>query len=303
MLDICLLGTGGMMPMPERFLTACLFRLNGKLLLIDCGEGTQVTMKILGWGFKKIDCICITHFHADHISGLPGLLLTIGNAGRTEPLTIIGPVGIKNVVKSLCVIAKELPFFIIFTELLDDTKGIKVSDFVIDSIYLNHKIDCIGYKINVERMGRFDVNKALELDIPQNLWSKLQKNEEVLVSDKVITANMVMGESRKGISVAYITDTRPTENMQIFLKEVDLYIGEGIYADDDKLNKAREYKHMTFSEAANLAFVAKVKELWLTHFSPSLVDPELYINEATSIFCNSHVGFDRKTTTIYFEDL
>ena len=98
MIDVCLLGTGGMMPLPYRWLTSLLVRYNGSSLLIDCGEGTQIAMKEKGWSFKPIDVICFTHYHADHISGLPGLLLTMGNAERTEPLTMIGPKGLERVV-------------------------------------------------------------------------------------------------------------------------------------------------------------------------------------------------------------
>jgi len=116
MLDVALLGSGGMMPLPNRYLTAMLCRVNGRFLLVDCGEGTQVTMRMLGWGFKSIDVICITHFHADHISGLPGLLLTIGNAGRTDPLQMFGPPGLAVVVRNLCVIAGDLPFPVHVTE-------------------------------------------------------------------------------------------------------------------------------------------------------------------------------------------
>ena len=149
MLDICLLGTGGMMPMPSRFLTAMLARLNGRLALIDCGEGTQVTMKMLGWGFKAIDVICFTHFHADHISGLPGLLLTIGNAGRTESLTLIGPVGLQRIVEGLTLIAPELPFPIEYIELDKDTPNpIQVGAFEIHHCPADHMVKCFAYRID-----------------------------------------------------------------------------------------------------------------------------------------------------------
>ena len=108
MLDVCLLGTAGMMPLPHRWLTAALMRYNGSNLLIDCGEGTQIAIKEKGWTFKPIDAICFTHYHADHISGLPGLLLTMGNTDRREPLTMIGPKGLERVVNSLRVICPEL---------------------------------------------------------------------------------------------------------------------------------------------------------------------------------------------------
>ena len=110
MLDICLLGTGGMMPLPYRWLTSMMARCAGSNLLIDCGEGTQIALKEKGWSPKPIDVICFTHYHAAHISGLPGLLLTMGNAERTEPLTLIGPKGLERVVNALCMIAPELPF-------------------------------------------------------------------------------------------------------------------------------------------------------------------------------------------------
>jgi len=116
MLDVALLGTGGMMPLPNRFLTSMLCRVNGLMLLVDCGEGTQITLQKLGWGFKNIDAIAITHFHADHISGLPGILLAMGNADREDPLLMLGPPRLAHVVQSLRVIVPELPFEIYFKE-------------------------------------------------------------------------------------------------------------------------------------------------------------------------------------------
>ena len=124
MLDVCLLGTGGMMPLPYRYLTSMMARYNGKSILIDCGEGTQIAMKEKGWSPKPIDIMCFTHYHADHISGLPGLLLTMGNAERTEPLLMIGPKGLERVVNSLRTIAPELPFSIVFHELAEEEETI-----------------------------------------------------------------------------------------------------------------------------------------------------------------------------------
>ena len=119
MFDVCLLGTGGMMPLPNRWLTACFMRYAGTSLLIDCGEGTQITMRLQGWSFKAIDYILFTHYHGDHISGLPGLLLTIGNSGRTEPVTLIGPRNLRRVVEGLLLIAPDLPFPIQYLELTE----------------------------------------------------------------------------------------------------------------------------------------------------------------------------------------
>lgn len=302
MLDIALLGTGGMMPMPSRFLTAMMARLNGRLILIDCGEGTQVTLKSLGWGFKSIDAICFTHYHADHISGLPGMLLTIGNSGRTEPLKLIGPTGLKRIVEGIMCIAPEIPFPIEYIEIDSYEEEIVVSDFHISTVQADHTIKCIAYRIDIKRKGRFDVKKANALKIPRNLWSVIQKDGQLEFENKIITADMVMGEPRKGIAVSYCTDSRPLHSISEFIKNSDLFICEGMYGENEKKQKAIENKHMLFSEAAKLAYDGNVKELWLTHFSPSLSEPELFIDNAKSIFENTYIGEDRKCKTIYFPE-
>ncbi len=302
MLDVALLGTGGMMPLPERYLTSLLCRLNGSLLLIDCGEGTQITLKKLGWGYKQIDCICITHFHADHISGLPGLLLAIGNSNRTEPLLLIGPPGLEIVVRSLCIIAPVLPYELIFHEIDEDNTPVVYKDFQIHTLPVKHKIPCFAYKIVLNRAGRFDVERAKALNVPMCLWSFLQKNETVEYEGKLYESGMVLGKPRPGITVSYCTDSRPIGNLIPFVKNSHLFICEGIYGDDEKLPKAVEYSHMTFSEAALIAKHAGVEELWLTHFSPSLTDPYAYLPVAQSIFENTIVAHDRMHTTIRFPE-
>ena len=303
MLDVCLLGTGGMMPLPNRFLTAMLVRVNGRLLLVDCGEGTQVTMKLLGWGFKAIDVICFTHFHADHISGLPGILLTIGNAGRTEPLTLIGPAGLSYVVEGLKRIAPELPFALNYIELKDETPNpIQTSGFSISYVLADHMVRCYAYRIDVLRKGKFYPKKAEEQNIPKSIWSKLQKEGIAEFEGKTYTADMVMGAPRKGISVVYCTDSRPVDRLIPFAKEADLFICEGMYGEEEKKQKAIENKHMLFSDAARLAKQANVARLWLTHFSPSLSEPELYLDVAKAIFENTELGEERKTISIYFTE-
>lgn len=302
MLDVCLLGTGGMMPLPYRRLTSLMTRYNGSNLLIDCGEGTQVAIKDKGWSFKPIDVICFTHYHADHISGLPGLLLTMGNAERTEPLTMIGPKGLERVVNALRIIAPELPFPITFIELTEPEQEIQIAGYRIRAFRVNHNIVCYGYSIEIDRIGKFSVERAKEQDIPQKYWNRLQKGEVQEVDGRVYTPQMVLGPPRKGIKVTYCTDTRPVDAIAVAAEQSDLFICEGMYAEPDKLEKARQYKHMTFYEAANLAKKARVQELWLTHFSPSLVKAERYMNDVRAIFANAHLGKDGKSVELDFEE-
>lgn len=302
MLDVCLLGTGGMMPLPRRWLTALMCRYNGKNILIDCGEGTQVAIKEKGWTFKPIDVICITHYHADHISGLPGLLLTMGNAERTEPLTMIGPRGLTKVVNALRTIAPELPFDINFIELTEGEQTLEFEDFRIKAFRVKHNIVCYGYSIEIDRGGKFNPEAAKKLNIPIRSWGKLQKGETVEVDGVTFTPDMVVGAPRKGLKVTYTTDTRPVPVIAEAAKGADLFICEGMYGEPDKEAKAREYKHMTFKEAAKIAKEAQPKEMWLTHFSPSLVRPLEYMDTVTDIFENAKAGKDGMSVNLCFED-
>ena len=302
MLDVCLLGSGGMMPLPYRWLTALMTRYNGSSLLIDCGEGTQIAIKEKGWSFKPIDVICFTHFHGDHISGLPGLLLTMGNAERTEPLILIGPRGLERVVNALRVIAPELPFPIEYREITKPQEEFSLKGYRIRAFRVNHNVTCYGYSIEIDRAGKFQLDRALELNIPKNFWNRLQKGETVTDGETVYTPDMVMGARRKGIKLVYCTDTRPTASIAECAKGADLFICEGMYGEKDKRAKAVENKHMTFYEAARLAKEADVGELWLTHYSPSLTRPEEYMDEVRRIFPRAKAGKDRKSVELKFED-
>lgn len=302
MLDVCLLGTGGMMPLPYRALTSLMVRYNGMNVLIDCGEGTQVSIKQQGWSVKPIDVICFTHFHADHISGLPGLLLTLGNAERTEPITMIGPKRLEKVVNALRMIAPELPFPIRFIELEEDQQSFAFKGLRINAYKVNHNITCYGYSLEVDRAGKFAIEKAKAQNVPMPYWSRLQKGETIQDESGVYTPDMVLGQPRKGIKLTYCTDSRPTREIIENARGSDLFICEGMYGEPDKEKKAKEYKHMTFYEAATMAKEAQVKELWLTHYSPSLVRPQDYTKRVQDIFPNTIVPKDRRTTTLLFEE-
>ena len=302
MLDVCLLGCGGMMPLPYRYLTALMTRFNGSSLLIDCGEGTQVAVKEKGWSFKPIDVICFTHYHGDHISGLPGLLLTMGNADRTEPLTLIGPKGLERVVNALRVIAPELPFPIQYVELSKPEEVLEQNGYKITAFRVNHNVVCYGYTLEILRKGKFSVENAQKYQIPQKFWNPLQKGETITDKDQIYTPDMVLGPDRKGIKITYTTDTRPTESISRNAAGSDLFICEGMYGGKEKEAKAREYKHMTFTEAATLAEQAKAGELWLTHYSPSLAWPDEFLPEARAIFPKTFLGKDGKSVELNFEE-
>lgn len=300
MLDVCLLGTSGMMPLPGRWLTALMTRLNGSSLLIDCGEGTQIAIREKGWSVHDIDIICFTHYHGDHISGLPGLLLSIGNAERKEPLTLIGPKGLERVVSALRVIAPELPFELKFIELTENVQELTVGAYSIEAFRVNHNVICYGYTILVKRSGRFMPEKAEENRVPKELWSRLQKGAVIELDGRTYTQDMILGPQRKGLKLTYCTDTRPVPAIVQSAEGADLFICEGMYGETGKEEKAREHKHMTFGEAAEMARTAKVRELWLTHYSPSLIHPEEFIKETRRIFPNTFPGKDKKSVTLEF---
>lgn len=312
MIDVCLLGCGGGMPMPFRYLSSVLLNIKGRKILVDCGEGTQVSMRMVGWGFKSLDLICITHIHGDHIVGLPGLLSTMGNSGRTEPLTIIGPEGISEVLMGLRVICPYLPYEINIIEkekrilLRLNKEGIKIDekygDIEVSTLDVEHSSNCLGYSFYFKRSRKFSIEKAIERRVPKVIWNRLQKEENVLFEGKEYYSDMVLGEERNGIKVALITDTRPIESIVKFVEKSDLFICEGTYGDDNDEEKAIKNKHMTFREAAILAKEGDVKELLLTHFSPALLNPNEFLENATSVFQNTILGEDRLIKTLSYSD-
>ncbi len=294
MLDVCVLGCGGVVPKADRHLASAYLRYNGYGVLIDCGEGTQLAVKKAGFLLSRIGLILITHFHADHMSGLPGLLLSMGNEGRTEKVTIAGPEGIEQVVRSLCVIAQEIPFEMEFVP-LGDFDSLERGGISVTAFELLHSCTCLGYDFRISRGGRFDKAKAEANGVPVKYWKKLQQGEAV----DGFTPDMVLGESRRGIHMTYATDTRPLDIIATMADEADLLICEGMF-ESAKLDRAKESRHMTIGEAAALAAEAKPEALWLTHYSPSLPDPTFFASEAAA-FPNTVITTDGTTTTLRFK--
>ncbi len=304
MVNLTLLGCGGNVPLPNRFLSSLFMNFNGRKILVDCGEGTQVSMKMKGCGFKDIDLICITHTHGDHIIGLIGLLSTMGNSERKKTVTIVGPVGIKEAMDAIQVLI-TLPYKLNIIENPEGRFSLVdplLSDLSIETIELEHSTECIGYNFYFARHPKFNVEKAQQNNVPRKYWNMLQKGMTIMDDDVNYTPDMVLGDDRKGIKISMITDTRPLDTIPEFIKDADLFICEAMYGDEMDISKAIKNKHMLFREAASLAVRGNAKQLLLTHFSPSIEDPNVFENNAKSVFENTIIGYDRFSTQIKYPE-
>jgi len=298
MIDVTLLGTGGMMPLPGRFLTSLYVRTNGRTVLIDCGEGTQTAIRTASLRFKCIDAILLTHFHADHVSGLPGLFLTIGNEGRTDPIHLYGPSGLTRVISAFLTIIGELPYDLIFHELPHEGARFEAANLSVNAVPADHGMPCLFYQLSLSRPGKFDPERARKNGVPLSLWGQLQKGEAV----GGFSPCDVLGPARRGLSLLYATDTRPVDKIIQLGKDADLMILEGMFGEEEKHARAVETHHMTMQEAANLAKSANAKELWLTHYSPATPHPEEFEETIKQIFENTVISADGQSKTITFEE-
>ncbi len=300
MIDICLLGTYGMMPMPNRWLSCALVRCGASLTLFDCGEGTQVPWKSLGWGFRQLGAICFTHMHADHVAGLPGVLFMVAHAERTEPLDIYGPPGTAYVVEGLCRIAADLPFPLHIHELKSGEQFELPGELHGSCIAASHGVPCLAYRVELERKPLFQPEQAQALGLPVQLWSRLQHGETVQHNGQAVSPAQVLGPPRRGISLAFITDTRPTTALSQFARDVDLLVCESTYDDPEDLPLARAHAHMLAEEAAALAQAAGAHTLILTHFSPKISDVSIAERTARRIFTNTRSGRDGMVVTLEY---
>jgi ribonuclease Z len=294
-LDLAFVGTGGMMPLPNRWLSSVLVRYQGRLVLFDCGEGTQISLRQLGWGIKDIDLILISHVHGDHVTGLPGLLLSQGNSGRTEPVQIVGPPGLAAVLAGLLVVAPHLPFVVQCRELQSD-ECFELAGLQIRCTAGEHHVPCRAYRLSVPRGRRFQPDRARALGLPLHSWGRLQRGETV----DGVEPDAVLGPPRRGLAIGLVTDTRPTDRIAELVSEVDVLVCEATFASDEDQPRAVERKHMTFHEAAALAKRAGAQQLLLTHFSPSVVDPEAHVANARREFPATTVGRDHLSLSLQF---
>lgn len=300
MIDLCFLGTCGMMPLPGRWLSCVLLRCGAQLTLFDCGEGTQIPWKSLGWGFRQLGAICLTHMHADHVAGLPGVLFMVAHAGRSEPLDIYGPIGTTYVVEGLRRIAAELPFPVHIHEMRGGEQFMLPGNLYGSCIAAAHGIPCLAYRAELKRNAEFQVEKARALGLPVQYWSRLQHGETVEYNGQSVVPAQVLGEARRGIALAFITDTRPTPALSAFAHDVDLLICESMYDDPTDLPLAHEHAHMYAEESAGIAKAAEAHELILTHFSPKIPEPSRAEKAARRIFPNTRAARDGMVVTLSF---
>lgn len=287
-----------MMPLPGRPLSAALLRVNGETILWDCGEGTQVNWRASGWGFRSTSTILLSHLHADHIAGLPGILFQLAHAGRAEPVTIYGPPRTHEVVAHLFTIVGRVPYELGVAELSGGEELDLPGDLRATTLGVHHRSPCLAWRLDLPRAPRFDPQRARELGAPVASWSRLQAGEPV----GGIEPSQVLGPPRRGLRVSLVTDTAIFDELPDFVADSDLLMCESMYADDDYTERAFERGHMTARQVGRLAAAAGVHALWLTHFSPAVEDLAELALIATSEFPAAVVGTPGLTTTLRYID-
>ncbi len=306
-LEAFVLGCGGMMPLPYRHLTSVLLRREGQLFLFDGGEGTQVSLRRLNLKWKKINAIFVSHTHADHVTGLPGILMLSSQVDRDEPLYIFGPPKIKEYIESSRkVLDMYINYPIIVKEITEPGVCYEGEDFYVRAFPLNHTKPCVGYTLEeLDRPGEFDPEKAKELGVPMGpLWSKLQKGEDVESLDgTIVHSSQVVGKPRSGRKFSYVTDTMYLPSIAKEVQGSDLFICEGMFSHDN-LDQAKEKKHMTTVQSATIAKDANVKKMGLIHYSPRYTDKELkpLLDDAQALFPETFLTKDRMQIEIPYED-
>lgn len=285
-----------MMPLRNRWLTTCYSEVQGNGILIDCGEGTQIALAEADVNTNRINTLLITHFHADHISGFPGLMLSLANFQKTSPLYIFTPPSGKEIIQKLSCICSVLPFKIYVDELPPDRfftfNSPAIPDFEIISAPMNHTTKCLAYRLTLNRKPIFNPEKAKELNIPVQYWKILHRGEIVEFDGNIYTTEMVTDGERKSLAYTYATDTRPNDNLVQLAENADLFICEGMYGDEENVADLRKKGHMNFIDAAHIAKKANVKELWLTHYSPALPNPYAYKDSVRKFFYNTKIPKD-----------
>ena len=288
--EVIPLGVGSAIPTRDRHLSATALRREGRLLLFDCGEGTQRQLLEAGLLRGRLAAICITHFHGDHLYGLPGLLTTLALQERTEPLTLVGPEGLRRILTSLPGLARDwLPYPVRYVEIAEGTEHQTVFEdrvWTIEARPLDHRVTCFGYRVSERaRPGRIDAEAARAAGITRGPdFEALKRGETVTLPDgRRVAPDGLVGPERPGVVVAYCLDTRPCEGGRLLASGADLVIHEATFADAHA-DRADGVGHSTAREAAAVARDAGARRLLLTHFSARYRSPDDLVAEAREIF-------------------
>ncbi|MBR6193665.1 MAG: ribonuclease Z [Treponema sp.] len=306
-MEAFILGCGGMMPLPYRHCTSVLLRRDGDLFLFDGGEGTQVSLKRLNLKWKKINAIFVSHTHADHVTGLPGILMLSSQVDRTEPLYIYGPPKIKEYIEtSRRVLDMYINYPIEVHEITAPCVVYGGDGFYVRAFPLEHTKTCVGYTLEeLDRPGEFNPDAAVAMKVPRGpLWGKLQKGETVVNEEgNEVKPSDVMGGARSGRKFSFVTDTMYIPSIAKEVKGSDLLICEGMFADDCA-DQAKQKKHMTARQAGIIARDAAVKRMALIHYSPRYTDRELetLLVQAREVYPNAELSRDRKRFEIPYVD-
>ena len=301
MVTVTLLGTAATMPLPDRALTTALLAWEGHSLLFDCGEGTQAAALRAGVGLSRLEAICLTHYHGDHIFGLPGLLQTIACQGRTRPLLLAGPQGLENFWAVMRLLAGPLPYPVIPTEMPPEGLWFE-GGATLSAVPTRHRVPSQGYCFRLPRAGRFDPQKARALGVPLRDWKRLQQGESLEVGGRTVGPGDVCGPARRGIKVVFSGDTAPCPALEDAARDADLLICDATYADEALAPEAARYGHSTFRQTAALAARAGARRCWLAHYSPRIEDPEAALPLAQAVFPAAECGFDGKSVTLPFTE-
>ncbi|OPY53113.1 MAG: Ribonuclease Z [Methanosaeta sp. PtaU1.Bin112] len=304
MLNVTFLGTAGSLPTPERNPSAILINREGEMILFDCAEGTQRQMMRARTGMMRLHYIFLTHLHADHILGIPGLLETMAFQGRTDPITIVGPIHTMNLVecfKSICYFSRNFD-----VQAIELAPGdvLKMKGFQVRAISTQHSVPSLGYSLEEDtRLGRFNRDAAISLGIPPGpLFGKLQHGQAIEIDGRKIQPHQVMGPARPGRKIVYTGDTRPCRSVELASRGADLLIHDCALAND-MADWAKETKHSTAAEAALIAKNADVGKLVLTHISSRYSeDTHQLLREAKSIFERTIAAEDLMSLEIHLKD-